>query len=652
MSSRIIIKNLPKYINEKRLKEKFEEKGEVTDVKLLKTQDGISRRFAFIGYKTEEQARFAVKYFNNTYIDTCKIIVDLSKPCDDSTLPRPWSKYSKGSSAYEKRMKRDGMYIKDTGILEIENKAIKSQRTEMPQEDISLAHDSKFEEFLELSKPRAHSRLWANEDGILGRNQNDTTSSHIRFDEIDYVDIDQINLEKGTDDNLYEDLQNPSIGDGKPNHGNEKIMNLDEFLNEKMKVRPQEGTNGSHIPSNIKRELENLSPEEILLETGRLFVRNLPYSCTEDDLRKLFEPFGPLTEIHLSITKDTKKPKGFAYILYMIPENALKAYRQLDGKIFQGRLLHILAGMPKREIKRVYDMNISITNAYKKKHEEEKKKSCDSEFNWNSLFMSSDAVAESMAARMKLRKSELLDLNSQDIAVRLALAETQVISETKQYLENEGVYLDSFSNNLKKERSKTCILVKNIPYTTQPEQLFSLFGTFGDLNKVILPPTKTIAIIDFADPNQAKLAFKTLAYTKFKDVPMYLEWAPIGIFVEKSKEETIKEKVHPIPIERVEKEQNHKDFSKNETIDNFDDMKSKTLFVKNLSFNTTDETFKKVFEDIGELRYSTIVKKNDPKHPGKTLSMGYGFVEYRDQEDASKAFKLLQVILFSTIVIF
>lgn len=47
----------------------------------------------------------------------------------------------------------------------------------------------------------------------------------------------------------------------------------------------------------------------------------------------LFE--GPLAEVNFPIDSLTKKPKGFAFISYMIPENAVAALAKLDGHIFQ-----------------------------------------------------------------------------------------------------------------------------------------------------------------------------------------------------------------------------------------------------------------------------------------------------------------------------
>ena len=54
---------------------------------------------------------------------------------------------------------------------------------------------------------------------------------------------------------------------------------------------------------------DDLKKEETVAESGRLFIRNLSYSVTEDELEALFTPFGPLAEIHLPIDKHSRKVK-------------------------------------------------------------------------------------------------------------------------------------------------------------------------------------------------------------------------------------------------------------------------------------------------------------------------------------------------------
>lgn len=76
MSSRLIVRNLPKHLKEIDLLKHFESnpqiKCTVTDAKIM-TKNSRSRLFGFVGFKTEEQATAALKYFNNTFLHTSKI---------------------------------------------------------------------------------------------------------------------------------------------------------------------------------------------------------------------------------------------------------------------------------------------------------------------------------------------------------------------------------------------------------------------------------------------------------------------------------------------------------------------------------------------------------------------------------------------------
>lgn len=67
------------------------------------------------------------------------------------------------------------------------------------------------------------------------------------------------------------------------------------------------------------------------------------------------------------------------------------------------------------------------------------------------------------------------------MAVRLALAETQIVNETKEFFERHGIILDA---NGRKERSDTVILVKNVPFGTMEQDMRDLFKKFGELGRV------------------------------------------------------------------------------------------------------------------------------------------------------------------------
>lgn len=64
------------------------------------------------------------------------------------------------------------------------------------------------------------------------------------------------------------------------------------------------------------------------------------------------------------------------------------------------------------------------------------------------------------------------------------------------------------------ERSKTVILVKNLPAGTLAAELQETFGRFGSLGRVLLPEGGITAIVEFLEPLEARKAFRHLAYSK------------------------------------------------------------------------------------------------------------------------------------------
>lgn len=90
------------------------------------------------------------------------------------------------------------------------------------------------------------------------------------------------------------------------------------------------------LDSENPEKLEQLKKiEENILETGRLFIRNLPYICNDEHLKEIFEKFGEIAELQVIIDKCSGKCKGFAILTFIFPEHALEAYKALDGTIFK-----------------------------------------------------------------------------------------------------------------------------------------------------------------------------------------------------------------------------------------------------------------------------------------------------------------------------
>jgi len=75
--------------------------------------------------------------------------------------------------------------------------------------------------------------------------------------------------------------------------------------------------------------------------------------------------------------------------------------------------------------------------------------------------------------------------------------------DLRSFLEQEGVHLDAFSKP-PTTRSKTVILVKNLPAFTKVEEIKNMFAKYGLLGRVILPPSGVTAIVEYYEPTEAR----------------------------------------------------------------------------------------------------------------------------------------------------
>lgn len=319
-------------------------------------------------------------------------------------------------------------------------------------------------------------------------------------------------------------------------------------------------------------------------------------------------------------------------VQFQNPEAAAEAFHNLDGEPFQGRLLHILPAAGKRE-KVLNEFEIAKLPLKKQRQIRQKAEAASTTFNWNSLFMNQDAVNAAIADRLGVSKGEMLDPTSADSGVKQAIAETQVIQESKAYFAKHGVDLNAFK---RRERGDTAILVKNFPYGMTLEELRKLFEEFGQVLRVLMPPTATIAIVEFAEPSHARAAFGSLAYRRMKDSVLFLEKAPKDLFTSVSSNSTI------VPSDRRSAEMDQK-LTTSDLLgtDVATEMDTTSLFVRNLNFTTTSERLTEIFQPLDGFMSARVKTKTDPKKPGQVLSMGFGFLEFKSKAQAQAALKAM-----------
>jgi multiple RNA-binding domain-containing protein 1 len=476
--------------------------------------------------------------------------------------------------------------------------------------------------------------------------------------------------ENSSDDDDDDDDENNSEKSS-DDEGKEFSLENDDDVDNTEKKRSSKKSKDGEKATIKEVEVVQASDMESLQETGRVFLRNLPYTCTEEEIFDHMQSHvGKLTVVHVLVDKSTKQSKGLAYATFALPEDGVKCIDVLDGAIFQGRILHVLPAKraPTNAEKNTLggvgritvinddnredndDENDPNNNSYKKQKEHMRKADAADKKAWNALFMRQDTVLSAVAAMYGVDKGDLLSTETEDIAVRVALGEAQVIANTKKELGDVGVNVHALESgaasreNVKIARSQHSILIKNLPYESEESDLREMCEKFGTLSQLVLPSTRTIAIAEFLESNEARRAFQGLAYKRYRHVPLYVEWAPKDIFKTSKKNEFGDDDDDDDRTTKFNKETSNKD-----DVEEDPEEKSKVLFVKNIDFATTDESFLQFFENLCKraggknrrLVSAKIARKPNSDKSKSLLSKGFGFVEFESHETASICSKLV-----------
>lgn len=81
----------------------------------------------------------------------------------------------------------------------------------------------------------------------------------------------------------------------------------------------------------------------------KMYVGNLPFSATEDDIRTLFSDYGTVTEVYLPMDRESGRPRGFAFVTMDSQTAMNEAIKGLNDKDYGGRNLAINEARPKEE---------------------------------------------------------------------------------------------------------------------------------------------------------------------------------------------------------------------------------------------------------------------------------------------------------------
>jgi RNA recognition motif-containing protein len=83
--------------------------------------------------------------------------------------------------------------------------------------------------------------------------------------------------------------------------------------------------------------------------SNKLFVGNLSFNTTENDLNDAFAAFGTVTETNLMMDRETGRPRGFGFVTMSSADEANNAIEALNGKDMDGRALTVNIAKPREE---------------------------------------------------------------------------------------------------------------------------------------------------------------------------------------------------------------------------------------------------------------------------------------------------------------
>ena len=85
------------------------------------------------------------------------------------------------------------------------------------------------------------------------------------------------------------------------------------------------------------------------MSNSKLFVGNLSFNTTENDLQDTFAAHGTVSEVNLMMDRESGRPRGFGFITMSTPEEAQAAIDALNGKSIDGRALTVNIAKPREE---------------------------------------------------------------------------------------------------------------------------------------------------------------------------------------------------------------------------------------------------------------------------------------------------------------
>lgn len=378
-SSRIFVKGLPPNLSADEFKKHFSKQSAITDAKFIPR-----RRIGYVGYKTPGDAEKAVKYYNRSFIRMSKIGVELARSVEDQYALKPGINAANSS-------KRERADIPEPGPTDTNGDVEKKRKREGPAED---GGKPRLQEFLEVMQPPSKSKIWENQDTPVSQvsaqpipKVDNTVIPEARSDDIHEhvpkkrkkerkseggnmvpaeppapvngagVDVKTVPSDRDLSQKITLEPLNKSSAASDADWLRSRTSRLlglvddddvqptvlpEDAATEKIGLSevPELVTEGSLSDASVQTDKE-LEVEGAIFENedagnGRLFVRNLTYTTTEEDLRRHFDDggHGTIEEVSLGLTVWLSAVFDCILVMNILIGTSYAMHVLLPGRVF------------------------------------------------------------------------------------------------------------------------------------------------------------------------------------------------------------------------------------------------------------------------------------------------------------------------------
>ena len=339
-TSRLCVKNLPVHYTEDDITSHFSTLPgtQLTDVRVMRTPDGRSRKFAFIGLRSAEEADKVRRYYDRNFIEMSRIEVQFALERGSGQLDRAWSKYSKDSTRHaqqhgeqqpQEERKDDGHTATADGKHSTGNKQSKSSKdplaslisSVLPNSSASsLTSDPLFHEYMQAMGGTKKAKFWENDDSgradgaaVEGRTaveekermwklmdgkegaDDGGEASDDEYENAPVIGGDEEKAEaEQTEQQDGERLVKATLSDAhylKARQG--KAFDSEDEAEDEVQQVEEQNEEGEEVEEEQKEATPSTTEPEPELDDTRLFIRNLPFTITEDDIHTHFATYGP-----------------------------------------------------------------------------------------------------------------------------------------------------------------------------------------------------------------------------------------------------------------------------------------------------------------------------------------------------------------------